>query len=231
MVLKKFCPKCGKETNKFYEGLCKECFINEKFKNLKGFKKVVIYRCKVCGRYSLNKKMLFNSLNDVLHHFVFHSKSLKVNNFRKEFEVKQSFIKIKWFLDDVQLFSLSLRIKLKPFKCQYCQMMLSGYRQAIIQIRTKRIDPEKIMEEILKFIDERNKIDYLSFVSKIERKGKKINLYIGSKKSAYGALKRIKNVFSNIDFKIKVSKKLMGYKKGKRLYLDTIVISEDENNG
>ena len=226
MALKKFCPKCGKEIEKFYEGLCKDCFTSIYFEKIKELKKAEIYKCKVCGRYSLTKKQLFNSLDEAINHFVKHSKNLKIKNFQRDFEIQNGFIKIFWKEDSETIFSKDLRIKIKPFKCRYCQMMLSGYRQAIIQIRTKKVENEKILEEILKTIDERNKHDFLSFVSKIERKKSKIDVYIGSKKSAYLAIRRIKSKFPDVDFKIKVSKKLMGYKKGRRLYLDTISISD-----
>lgn len=226
MVLKKICPKCGKETEKFYGGVCKDCYVKETFENKIKRNKIILYRCKICGKFSFNKKHIFPTLEEAIEHFVKHNKELKIDNFERTYSINGNKLTVRWSKDNELFFEKSFKIQIKPFKCQYCQMMLSGYRQAIIKLRFS-VD-NSLLEEIFNYVEKRNRTDPLSFISKIERNKNGVDIYIGSKKVAYEIIKLIK---SKIEIKTRISRRLMGIKNGKHVYLDTITIRERWENG
>ncbi|MCD6483287.1 MAG: hypothetical protein J7K83_03405 [Candidatus Aenigmarchaeota archaeon] len=226
MTLKKICPRCGKESKKFYNGLCKDCYVKEVFGERLKRNYIVLYRCKICGKYSFNKKHVFSTLEEAIGHFVRHNKELKISNFKRVYEFNGETLKVKWVKDNETFYEREFKIRVKPFKCQYCQMMLSGYRQAIIQLR---FNPDnELMDEIFRYVEKRNRSDPLSFISKIERTKDGIDMYIGSKKVAYELIKLIK---SKIEIKTRISRRLMGLKDGKRVYLDTITMRKRWEDG
>jgi nonsense-mediated mRNA decay protein 3 len=97
-------------------------------------------------------------------------------------------------------------------------MKNSGYRQAILQLRTRF--NEKILKEIERIVKNEKK-DFYSFISRIEEKKEGIDVFLGSKNVAYKILKFLEK---NYKIEYKISKKLVGMKKGKRVYLHTISI-------
>lgn len=210
-MLKKICPVCGKEVEIFIEGICIDCFRNDFIKKQKIPEKFRIYQCKFCGKYSLTKKYLFEDLESAINHLIKHS--IKIEGFRIEFDEK-----IKVYKDNLLIFSHPSEIEIKPFTCKFCSMKNSGYRQAILQLRTRF--NEKILKEIERIVKNEKK-DFYSFISRIEEKKEGIDVFLGSKNVAYKILKFLEK---NYKIEYKISKKLVGMKKGKRVYLHTISI-------
>lgn len=210
-MLKKFCPICGKEVSIFLEGICLDCFRKEFVKKYKIPEKIKIYKCKFCNRYSLSKKYLFENLENALEHFVKHS--IKIG----ECEIKYD-KEIKVYKNNLLILTFPLNFEIKPFTCKFCAMKNSGYKQAIFQLRTKM--NSIILDEIKKIV-EKEKKDFYSFISKIEEKKEGIDVFIGSKNVAYKILKYLERKYS---IKYKISRSLVGMKKGKKVYLDTISI-------
>lgn len=214
------CPKCGKKTEIFIEKFCLDCFRKELERKIKIPEIQTIYRCKYCGRYSFSKEYLFNTFIEAINHFVVHSKNLKIQDVEREAEVlDEGYINIKILKDKLLILKKKVEVREKPFTCKFCAMRNSGYKQAILQLRFDVT--ESLIEEIRDFVNRRNRTDFLSFISKIEKSKGGIDIYIGSKQVAYDILNMIANKFP---IEYKVSKTLVGIKKGKKVYLDTIVI-------
>ncbi|MEM7826451.1 MAG: NMD3-related protein, partial [Candidatus Aenigmatarchaeota archaeon] len=64
----KFCPKCGKRTEKFYENLCAECFLSSFSISKLLPEKIVVRRCKSCEKFFL--KNFFGSKEEVIENFL-----------------------------------------------------------------------------------------------------------------------------------------------------------------
>ncbi len=211
MLPKKFCPACGKETEIFINGFCIECF-KKRFKKTQFPKFIKIYQCKFCKKFAVGN-LLFDSLEEAVNKAIKDFKDLKL------ILIAENFVKLAKEVENLIIEEKDVEIKIKQIICKYCNMMQTGYKQAIIQLRSKNNEEFlKIIEEV---IEKERKFDNLSFISKIEESKNGIDLYIGSKKAAYKAINEIKKYYK---INIKVSKKLVGIKSGKRIFLDTIAI-------
>ncbi|MFH7902912.1 MAG: NMD3-related protein [Candidatus Aenigmatarchaeota archaeon] len=218
-MIRTICPKCGKETKIFIEKFCLDCFRKDFENRIKLPKFISIYKCKYCNRYSLSKKHLFNSYEEALSHFSLHYDIFKKINLDKNFEIFENKISIIFLKNNIIISKKEIEVREKTFVCKFCAMKNSGYKQAIIQLRFEV--NEELLKKIENIVERRNKTDFLSFISKIERRKEGIDLYIGSKSTAYEILNFISKEFP-IEYKI--SKTLVGIKEGKKVYLDTILI-------
>ncbi|MEM0242915.1 MAG: NMD3-related protein [Candidatus Aenigmatarchaeota archaeon] len=219
-MIKRICPKCGKNVEIFVEKFCLDCFRREIEKELRIPEKITIYKCKHCGKYSLSKKHLFNFFEEAIEHLGKHADFFKKINLERKIKYKDSEMFVYFFYDNILVLERRIEIQEKLFTCIFCAMKLSGYKQAIIQLRFDV--SESLIKEIEDLVRRRNLKDFLSFISKIERNKDGIDLYIGSKKTAYEILNLILNNLNSVEYKI--SKTLVGVKNGKKVYLDTILI-------
>ncbi|MEM0481094.1 MAG: NMD3-related protein [Candidatus Aenigmatarchaeota archaeon] len=218
-MLKKLCPICGNQTEIFVEGICLDCYRNEFLKKNKVNTKIKIFQCKYCGKYSISKKYLFYTFEEALNHYIKHNKDYKFENAEVILENE----KIKIYRDNILLFAFDLEVEIKPFSCKFCIMKNSGYKQAIIQLRTNK--NYKLLDEIGKIVEENSYNDFYSFISRVEKSEKGIDVYIGSKKVAY---KILKNFEKKYGISYKISRTLVGVKEGKKVYLDTILIKNGD---
>jgi len=221
-MLKKFCPKCGKETEKFYNNLCSECFLESKSSISKLPKYFVIRKCKICEKYQMDDK-LFNSEEEALEEEIrkfFKDKSIASISFR--IHKNKTSITIKSNFDDLEKEEVAdISLVFKKIVCKYCSMKNSGYYQAILQLRLPKELLGKIIDEIVKQISLENQFNPQSFISKVEKKNEGVDIYLGSKESANNVANLLKNKFG---VKTKLSRKLAGKVKGINVYRDTILI-------
>jgi nonsense-mediated mRNA decay protein 3 len=218
----KFCPKCGKKTENFYEGLCEACFLSKFSISKKLPDKIFITQCKLCGKFFLNKHS--GSIENIIEAFL--------QDFLKEGELTS----ISYRIAENKIFlTLSLKINdlekteekeveviIKKIICQACAMKESGYFQATIQVRA----PENLLFEIKKEIEDQTdylrQYDSLAFISSFQEVKNGFDVFIGSKASARQIARVLKLKYKA---KIKITRKLAGKLKGKKVYRDTILIS------
>jgi len=219
---KKFCPECGKITKIFYDNLCKDCFLKTiSVINLlpKGIK---INQCKYCKRYVVEKK-LTHKFNEIVECVL--KEILKQNCVKKiEYDASNKDIKLDIFITAKNLKkieSVILPVKINKITCRYCNMMRSGYHNAVLQISC----PDELKNEILKLIRDQMTLlstkDNLAFITERIDKPHGFDLKIGSKKASRKIAKLIKDRYKG---KIKHSKKLVGKKHGKNVYRESISI-------
>ena len=223
---KKFCPKCGKATEKFYDNLCSECFLEKiSFKDLIP-DKISIKVCKYCGRVLWRNKY-FNRVNDAVEEIL--SRLFKKDEIKEVFyEILDGKVSVKiWIrIDDLEKQEEKVsKLAIKSITCKFCFMKSTGYYQAILQVRASKDISSKILKEVEKQINILNKTDELAFISKVEELKNGFNIFIGSKKAALALVKILRKKF---DGKIKISRKLGSIKKGKKLYRYTILLSMGE---
>lgn len=218
--MKKFCPKCGKQTEKFYENLCKECFLGSvSFLPLIP-DKVVLRKCKFCERFLSNDKPL--SLNEWIEKFLLKNlKSQNIENITYRIAENKLHLTINSkFYDLNKTEEKACELATKFVTCKFCWMKQSGYHQAIIQIRGEKKCFDEFIRKLESKLNELKEADELAFISKIERNDF-IDAYVGSSSSALKAVNWLRKSFK---IRTKITKKLIGIKSGKRVYRTTILV-------
>ncbi|MEM5836554.1 MAG: NMD3-related protein [Candidatus Aenigmatarchaeota archaeon] len=218
----KFCPRCGKRTEKLYEGFCESCFLSRFSFAEKIPAKILVKECKLCGKFFLNKSC--GSMENLIETFL--------QNFLKE----EDLTSISYRISDNKLYlNLLLKINnlekkeekvldlvIKKIICQACSMKASGYFQAILQVRAPPEFLQEIKEEIEKQMSYLNQYDNLAFISKLEETKNGFDVFVGSKNSANEMARLLKTKYKA---KLKITRKLAGRIRGKKVYRDTILIS------
>ncbi len=100
-----------------------------------------------------------------------------------------------------------IKVVEKEFTCNYCKRFVSRKIEAIVQLRGK------CLNEI---------VEKYGLIGKAVRGGFDINFSL--KRYAYELINKLRKKYN---LSIKVSRKLMGMKQGKRVYRDTILVSID----
>lgn len=202
--MKKFCAKCGKIVDKLSYGFCKNCYKKELEQKLPKIIEVAI--CEKC-------KMVIKG-NDTQLPKVFFSKLAK----KLDAKLIAANEKLKIQKEG---FEFSLPIKRNYKLCRYCLLQKQGYYNAKIQIRFKA-NHQEILKLVEKKSQKERKRDKFAFITKIE-KNNGLDIFIGSKSFAHKIALQIKRKYR---VKMKISKKLITVKGGKRLYRDTIALVE-----
>lgn len=222
---RKFCPKCGKKTEIFYDNLCEECFLKEiSFVSLIP-NKFLIKECKSCGRFFFKsdasaslEKLIESTLSKLLSKKEVESATYRIQDNKLHVNVR---IKINGLKKEEKKIS---SLVVKKIVCRECALKSLEYYQSIIQVRAPEDVSNKILER-MKRIVEKSKKEKLAFISKIEKVPRGFNAYIGSKRIAKEIVQEIKKEFKA---KIKISRKLSGSIRGKRVYRDTILVLAGE---
>jgi NMD protein affecting ribosome stability and mRNA decay len=220
---KKFCPKCGRETEKFFENLCEECFS----KNISLYKKlptkIFLKTCRMCGKIFLDKhsaetieKVIDKFLSEILNKKEVESASYRISDGLVLLTI------IEKIGGAVKTEEIRMKIFKKNIICKYCAMKSVKYYRSKLQLRAPENLLEKIFNELEHHLNAINKNDNLSFISSLEKVRGGYDILIGSKSAAMKIAKLFK-----IKYKanIKISRKLSGYIRGKKAYKDTILIS------
>ncbi len=230
MGFKKFCPKCGKETNTLVDNICIDCFLEKK--SLFDIDKIKIYFCKHCLKLLLNNKWVNFNEESIAEEVGFQVKinsELKKPKVFVELEKKsnldyEALVKVTGFISN-NLVEKSKRInfQLRETTCDSCMRLNASYREAILQLRAKKSVDANAMLELAKNLLEKEKAkDSLSGTSKIIETKNGFDLWVGSKKAAVKTSRELSRIY-----KVKpiVSKKLIGEEKsGERKYRHTFCI-------
>ena len=220
---KKFCPKCGKETEKFYGKVCENCVLSGLSVIQKLPDKIIIKACKSCDKLFVEDKSVGSAEDavDFILSELMKQKEVKSANY----EMENSKLKIVVTLkigETEKTEEKILDLFSKTILCKSCHMKTSGYFQTVLQIRA----PEKLLnalqEEIENQIQFLYKFDKLAFISSIEKTKNGFDVYIGSKSAAKNITGKLKNRYNATT---KFSRTLSGKISGKKVYRDTILIS------
>ncbi len=218
----RFCPKCGKLTEKFYDNLCKECFLESvSFLHFLP-QKLELKRCRSCGSYFFKKKK-FANLDSAVRESIFH-------HLRKCREVEEFVYRIMGNNVSVRLISKvrglkkveekTIPIKLKPITCRPCQLKKCGYYEVLIQFRSYSVSFDEVLRLVEREMRKLSRKDELAFVSNVVR-NKFLDVYIASTQAGLKVAKVLKEKYGA---KMKLSKKLVGVRKGKRVFKTTVCL-------
>jgi len=191
-----FCPECGRDTTKIYNGRCKECFLKN-FTLIECPSVIKIRVCPVCGAYSTSgrwinvsdqKEMLFSEISRSIR---VHPDANGVKLDLSEEEIDPSrylvHISVSAVVEGVSISATAdTEIRIKRETCDVCSRIAGGYYAGILQLRADhRHISESEIEKCIQLTDRilanlAAKGDRLAFVSKIKELKEGVDLYIGS---------------------------------------------------
>ncbi len=226
-----FCPRCGR-PERLFDGLCKSCFIEENpLINVPDEIKVTV--CSHCNSYILKGKWRESKSEEEIA-FEVVKENIKLSDFADDVDVS-----IETFPPERGVFTCIIHakgkilgqdtkeecktnVKLGKAVCSECSKFLSGYYEAVIQIRADNRFPskkeigtiDKFIINNIKKISEKNKMAYIS--ERVEKR-EGIDYYVGSYKIAKRLTAAIKDALGGV---VGESPKLMGKDRatGKNLY-------------
>ena len=216
----KFCPACGKETEKLYRGLCEKC--RKKKEVLATIpEKIKIRVCKDCGKLEGADRL--DLKKDNLRKIV--EREIEINGELRELKIEKinkgiKNIKLKITVSG-KLGSgvkkeevLETTIQIKERLCETCGKIRGGYYEGVIQIRSEDIKKaEKVTKKLMKMIDKGGHI------TKVTARKNGFDIYMSPKKIMNRIVGEIKNTKE-----IKRSYSLVTKKDGKDLYRNTVLV-------
>lgn len=220
---KKFCPKCGKTTENFFDKLCEECFLKNISFSGELPDKIVVRICKSCCKIFVVKKTastVEKAVEMILSKFLEKSE-VQSASYRISDGIIHVTLNIK-IGDVVKSEEKEIKLVEKNILCEYCSMKSSKYYQSTLQLRAPENILEKIMDDIESQMNAINEYDNFAFISSLEKVRGGYDIFVGSKSSATQIAKNMKNKYRA---EIKISSKLSGAINGKKAYKDTILIS------
>lgn len=201
------CPKCGRSSDEveFIEAFCINCYPF----NVKVQKEVVIKQCSRCNRMRIKGEWKEMNRKEIEEYIAgkcrgdFFSMSYDYGRGKATFFVRKGNRILKVEKD--------IALKINKMLCDSCAKKSSGYYEAIVQVRG---EPEKA-ERYAALIEK--ELGRKTFISKIERKKEGIDFYVGS-------TTKVIETLSELGVKYRMTKKLVGRKKGKRVFRTTFAI-------
>lgn len=204
-----FCIKCGKDAK--VGNFCERCFLesNELF----DIDNSELYFCRGCSGYFLKNEKV--NIDDVV------KKGIKSENRIKKIQIKKKKIGNKIYVTVIcsgyikpckklKEEAKKILINIKKRMCDTCIKLSGGYYEAMIQVRGD--NREKIFNII-------KKLSSKALISSIEKAKLGYDIKFVSKKDATKIANQMRKKFS-----VKDTYKLVGEKKGKKLYRNFYVI-------
>ncbi|MGB9936714.1 MAG: 60S ribosomal export protein NMD3 [Methanobacterium sp.] len=234
-----FCPNCGKTEEKLFNNLCKSCFL-EGVILAEIPDQIEITICAHCesrlekGKWHnleiSDEEVILNTLND----------HMTLNEYAKDVEIDveillargstlECIVHVKGdIVGEIIQQDYKLNVKINRNVCPECSKYMSGYYEAVIQLRADDRNPDeeeievidRLIADSINKISKKNKMAYITERA-VLKEG--VDYYIGSQKVA----KRLSNIIKDhVGGVIKESPRLMGRDKsaGKDLYRTWISI-------
>ncbi|WP_217907023.1 60S ribosomal export protein NMD3 [Candidatus Nanohalobium constans] len=172
MNLSKFCPRCGKETDKLYgdkKQLCAECF-PEKNNLLEIPDEVDIKVCSVCGRMKyhgewVEEYTMQEQIGLTFSDFAEDDVEMELQFWEEE---EQFFVRVHAFKGEIESFQ-DTKLEFEEVQCGDCARFNGGFFKAKIQLRGEDLKPvsEAIVDKAAEITNE-NRKDFLSNVEKTD---------------------------------------------------------------
>ncbi len=195
MLIKRFCPRCGKETNALIKGFCRECFLNG-HEILLVDEELKFPKCKSCLKIKI-KGAWFVESQKTLEEFLRSKMKLKeITNEKINLGMAPNadgslsvLISVSGTINEDKI-EFEKEILLKPaiVLCDPCMRLVSDYHEAILQVRfaekpdAKAIDRK--IDEINSMLAYEKKADSLAQATKVTEETNGFDVFIGSAKAA-----------------------------------------------
>jgi nonsense-mediated mRNA decay protein 3 len=230
-----FCVECGRETEIFKEGLCKECYLKT-HQFTEGTEFIDIPVCVHCGVFKYKNTWMQENLEKVLVRYI--KNSFKISNQLKKIKIEPQCseekerincqVSITGFIDDQKIVEKhQVFVRLKQNVCNVCSKQFGGYHEAIIQVRAEDRDlTENELDRIVLFV--------FKMVENMQEKGQRgvfladygeehggFDFFLSNKQAAYNITKKLQEEYGG---NIKKSSKNIGMKEGKQIYRNTFLL-------
>ncbi|MHC1566229.1 MAG: 60S ribosomal export protein NMD3 [Candidatus Syntropharchaeia archaeon] len=222
----RFCPKCGREDERLYDGLCEECF-GEEITLFTHPKRIEIKICPSCGgsfhrKWKRYEEGVFSSIIEdrIRMHEDAENVKIEISEIKHPMETKLFLtnveIRASAWIKGLQIQQKSqMEIFFKREMCKRCSRISGGYYEAIVQIRAENRFPSEMectrSERIAREVLERDE----DFISKVKRLREGLDIYVGSIK---GARKVSKAIVEEMGGSVRESPRLHGRKDGRNIY-------------
>ncbi len=232
-----FCPKCGKDTDVFFENMCKECFMENR--TLIQCPAVLYSRiCPTCG--SLYKRGRWSSREDeeeTIRECV--NDSIKQDNEAKDLKLtltpkRLDYSRYRVHIDAVATIkgapieaAQDTEMRISWETCDTCSRVSGGYYEGIVQIRAdKRLPTKEELDKCTQIARDvakrsRDKGERLAFIAQTLDLYEGIDFYVGVIKLGKQICRAIIDVFGG---KFLEFPKLVGQKNGVDLYRITFAL-------
>lgn len=232
-----FCPKCGKDTDNFYDNVCGQCFIGDK-KLLECLAVLSARLCPTCGSvFKRGKWSLKEDESETIIDCV--KNALKLEKQARNIELTLSPKQLDYSRYNIHIdakaeikgvaitASQDTEVRINWETCDTCSRISGGYFEGIVQIRADRRIPTKeelrrcrsIADDVAARAQEKG--DRLAFIAKTEELDEGADLYVGSIKLGKQICRAVIDIFGG---KFTESPKLVGQKNGEDLYRITFAL-------
>jgi len=207
-----FCIKCGKEavTDKF----CESCFLEGM--KLFSVENIKLYFCDNCEKFHHKREKYDNeSVEKFILGIIIKSENRltkKIVDFKVQDGKIECVVKVEGYINPAKTKKsqeAKFNLYTKRRKCENCVRLLGGYHEAVIQIRGKDMD----------VILDKTKRRYAKYIVRVEGLKEGYNVKIMNKTIAQKVAKTFSSKYS-----IKKTHKLVGEKKGKKIYRNFFAI-------
>ncbi|MFP4634072.1 MAG: NMD3-related protein [Candidatus Aenigmatarchaeota archaeon] len=219
-IKEKFCPKCGKETEEMYEGLCEECF-REGFE-WKFPEKIEITACKFCGKIKEGGQWRDIPLKEGVKKRV--EDELNPGGRVEDMEVLPEEGEGRFDVsEEVEGLNLEgeaeIEVKVKEGICKDCREIRRGGYEAVLQIRGDKEKTEEALDLCEKKLEERKRSE--GAVTDIRERENGVDLFMASNSTAKNLARKL---MTNFDADRKDSKTLRGLREGEKIYRSTYLV-------
>jgi nonsense-mediated mRNA decay protein 3 len=232
-----FCPKCGEDTDVFFDNVCKQCFTQNR--TLVKCAQVLYTRiCATCG--SLFKRGKWSSGEDEEKTIIECVKGSlehdpQAHDLKLDIKIKPlDYSRYRVHIDGsgkikgapIEI-ALDTEVRISRETCDTCSRIAGGYFEGIVQIRAdKRIPTSEELGKCTQIAEDvasrsRMKGDRLAFIANILELDEGVDYYVGEMKLGKQICRAIIDVYGG---KFLESPKLVGQKNGVDLYRITFAL-------
>ncbi len=232
-----FCPRCGKDTDVFYDNVCRQCFIGDK-KLIECPEVIPAKICPTCGSVFLRGKWLkkedeSEAIADCVKAAVKLERNaqnieLVISPKRLDYSRYDVHIEAKAEIKGAKLeASQDAEARISWETCDTCSRISGGYFEGIVQIRAdKRLPIRDELEKCGEIAEgvaakAQDKGDRLAFIPKTVEVEEGLDIYVGSIKLGKQICRAITDILGG---RFSESPKLVGQKNGEDLYRITFAL-------
>lgn len=228
MNLSKFCPRCGKETDKLYgekKQLCSECY-PEKNSLLEIPDELEIKICSVCGRMQhhgewVEEYTIQEQLGLAFSDYAEDDIRMELQFWEDEDEEYIS-VRVHSFKDDLHDES-DTKVEFEEVQCSECARFNGGFFKAKIQLRGS--DLEKVSNAIVDKAAELTNENRKDFLSNVDQVDGGYDYFLSTEPMNKKILSMLRDRF---DPKIERSYELIGEKNGEEVYRNVVSVRVEE---
>jgi nonsense-mediated mRNA decay protein 3 len=206
MAFRKFCPKCGIETEELEKGFCKNCKPTEKITLPASIK---VFYCKCSKILEKNIWIQYTNIHQAIRAII--KNKTKLKHFELDYPSILFEGKVTLTVTITSENDHIINLIFTPRCCDICSRKAGNYYEGTVQIRGNINKAKEIKEYIENKIQEYSSKYENCFIINIEKNKYGYNFQYGSKKAITKIIKELKKTYS---LDIKESFEMAGMKDG-----------------